>query len=106
MIVLAYLRRGLTYGSFTLLVAFMMGAVYGIFNLAPIQPAFAFATFLGLIVFLNFLFAIPLWIGWFLVFIFIRRKFVIPKYFFISLGFSLIFLAFFALMKFGNLYFY
>ena len=99
-----YLKRGVQYGAITLVVAFLMGGIFGIFHLQPLQPAMAFASLTGVIVFLNMILAILLIVFWFLVYIFLRRKFVIPKYFLTSMGFTVVYFLFFGLLKITNGY--
>ncbi|HAS40773.1 MAG TPA: hypothetical protein DCS93_09855 [Microscillaceae bacterium] len=83
-----------------------MGAIFGMFYLRPLQPAMAFASFTGVIVLFNLILAILLIVFWSLIYLFSRRKYVVPKYFLTSVGFGVVFFLFFGLMKVTNGYFF
>jgi len=83
-----------------------MGTIFGLFYLRPLQPAMAFASFTGVIVFLNLILAILLIVFWGLVYLIRRRKYVVPKYFLTSVGFGVVFFLFFGLLKVTNGYFF
>jgi len=94
---------GIRYALYFMAVSAVMGFIYGAFGGIWIAPAFVAVSYVGLIVVINFVFALVLGLLNLLPVIFGKGSKRLFRYFTFSLAFVLVFLAYFALLKFSGL---
>ncbi|MEO1052212.1 MAG: hypothetical protein AAFX87_16385 [Bacteroidota bacterium] len=98
-----YFFRGFKYAAYFMVIAGFMGLIYGAFGGIWLSPAFVAIAYLGIFVMINFVISIPL-IALNLPFALFRKGSKrITRYFIYSLSFAIVFLAFFALLKFTGI---
>lgn len=102
----AGIGRGLKYGWISLAVAMVMGLLYGIIGQRPIAPAIAFVSLAAVMVIFNFVLSLLLYAGSGVVWFFNKRSWMARKYFFISLGFFVVYMAAMGVIKVFNMYWY
>lgn len=94
-----YLKRGVYYAAIFLLVAGIMGVVYGLFGGVVVGPFFFGITMLSIFVLLNFIVAFIIGVFNMLFAIFKAQSNQLVRYFALSTGFMAVVLLFFAAFK-------
>jgi len=79
-----------------------MGFIYGAFGGIWLAPAFVAVSYVGIFVLINFVFAFVLGVLNLLPSIFGRGSKTLSRYFLFSLAFLVVFLAYFAILKFSG----
>ncbi|MEL7120444.1 MAG: hypothetical protein AAFO07_13420 [Bacteroidota bacterium] len=95
--------KGAKYALWFVLLGAVMGLIYGAFGGVLLQPALFSVAITGIMVVLNFIIALIVFLPNVLFMIFKRSSKLIHRYFGLSLGFLIVYLAFFALLKFSGL---
>lgn len=97
------MKRGFKYAGMFMVVVGAMGMIYGLFGGLFITPMMFAMTLLGIFVVLNFPIALILGVINLFPSLFRRGSKRLQRYFALSLSFTLVFLAFFAVLKFANI---
>jgi len=93
---------GIKYALYFLVVSAIMGFIYGAFGGIWLAPAFVAVSYVGIFVLINFVFAFVLGVLNLLPSIFGRGSKTLSRYFLFSLAFLVVFLAYFAILKFSG----
>lgn len=94
--------RGSKYALYFMVVAALMGFIYGAIGGIWIAPAFVSVSYVGIFVVINFVFALILGMLNLLPGIFGKGSQRLFRYFTFSLAFLLVFLVYFAILKFSG----
>lgn len=93
------LKAGAKYGFCFFIISLVMGAIFGALAGLPIETAKISAIIIGLMVTLNFIFALAAIVPW-LISLILRKQLALSRYIGVSFGFMAVFGAYFFLLKF------
>jgi len=97
-----HFNLGFKYALYFMVVAALMGFIYGAFGGIWIAPAWVAVSYVGIFVLINFAFAFLLGMLNLIPAIFGRSSKRLTRYFSFSLAFLVVFFAYFAILKFSG----